>query len=336
MPNEVQIQNIQLENVSFYLHTCIEYLFMEEHTRKIALIDTILGDEGLLRYTAIKNRFASEEAEHAPENNFLEIYVANTSSIENSTIFSYKENLHKLRRKIEDHRVKIVQTISNGTDISIPSPSITLIDSVVIDSTVADADTDKNIVSPEKENTPSEILQPAQNISLLSSLESFQRSSATGHAQMIYNRKIRTVSLLLENTILKSSFVSPKPEESFEILTDITSSSLFLFIVPPKKFFSCFSPQPVRVPILKETAIVNITKASSSTYEIILKNTNTGSFEKEITKVLSFSLLDLYNREHRYTISDISNYIKWLLAMKVRMHAADSWDKKDFLESLRK
>lgn len=303
---------------------------MQDRTRKIALIDTVLGDEGLLRYTAVKNRFASEEVHTEPGSSFLSIYAARPSSVESTTIFSYKENLQKLRKKIEEHRARILQSMTNDTNmpvLSLPA-SLTVIDTVTIE--------EEEVVPAEKKSKEAEITQPVQNISLLSSLESFQTAKATGNAQMMHNKKMRAVSLLLESTMLKTTLTSPKMDDAVETVVDLTSSSLFLFIVPPRRFFSCFAPQAVKVPMMKETQIVNITKASSTTYEIILKNTNTGSFDKEITNVLSFTLLDLYNREYRYTVPDVSNYIKWLLAMKIRMHTVDSWDKKDFLESIRK
>jgi hypothetical protein len=92
----------------------------QERFKEIGIINSILGEEGVTRYNALKNRHGREVAPHA--NNFLQIYSNTKGQVEEGMIVTYQRRMERLRRKIEDSHGRALQqrlTDSTGT-ITLP------------------------------------------------------------------------------------------------------------------------------------------------------------------------------------------------------------------------
>ncbi|KAI5191465.1 hypothetical protein NECID01_1459 [Nematocida sp. AWRm77] len=305
---------------------------MQRSPSDIDIINIMLGEEGVIKYNAVKNRFLVSESDKVFQNqNFLHMYRENNVVVPNNTISSYKTNLQRLRRKIEECKVRI-------TEVTTPNnPTVTTevqkVETVKTEEVIV-------VVSPNGTKTPlaqaQAVSPPVSQIPIAqaNSLEQFKASTVFGTAVVFSNGQPREGSIKLEGTTL-SGYAPGKKGASEELSrVDLSTSKLFLVLRKKRKVFFCFNHPARYVPVEKETDIINLVKAK--THEILLKNTNTGSFTKETTLQLEFSVQDMYSHMHAYKIEDPNEFIRWLLVMKMRMHPVALWNRADLIESIQK
>ncbi|KAI5189467.1 hypothetical protein NEMIN01_0530 [Nematocida minor] len=297
---------------------------MQECTKDLDIINSILEDSGILRYNAIKNRFKNEYVDSPT----LLCFYKRTQPKDTGTtaIDMYRTNLQKLRRKIEERRVKITETTVNG----------------VLSQEVTECSTIKNeeiiqTVSPNGTATPLIVnTVPIKDISIdnVSSLDDFRYASISGSAFVNQNKKKYAADLKLEGNILTTTITDRKKKTQSVVNVDVTLAKMFLVIKNSSSFLGCFKKPTRHIHINKEVEIVNVTAGKIT--EIILKNINTGVFSKEYLKTLEFSIQDTYNSTISYEINSCEEFIRWLLVIKTRMHTVDKWNKDELLESIRR
>ncbi|KAI5181159.1 hypothetical protein NEOKW01_1378 [Nematocida sp. AWRm80] len=309
---------------------------MQDYKKEMDIINQILGEEGLLRYNAIKNRFATGYLPNPPA--LLHFYQAeNTSAadVDATTISSYRSNLQRLRRKIEERKVRTVEIIKPDSSKAVTETSETLTerteDTVVA---ISPRGTQTPItMEPSFSSTPLPSIIPL-NIAELNTLEHFQMSSAVGQVKIERYKKKVPATLQLDGTQLTCTVTNKKGEPEILPSIEITLSNLFLIVNGPKKFFNCFGDTTKLIMLKKEIDIISISK--KKTAEIILRNTNTGSFAKESLNTLLFCIKDIHNQITTFEIQDSNEFIRWLLLLKTRIHTVDLWKKEELLETIRK
>ncbi|KAI5173057.1 hypothetical protein NEFER03_2041 [Nematocida sp. LUAm3] len=304
---------------------------MQKKSSSLDIINCVLGEEGLLRYTAMKNRFICENTE-PQQRNFLHIYSDVPTEIENSAIDQYRVNLQKLRRKIEERVTRVTEVLP--TPGTCEEPVITHSETTIINKeecAIVEA-------LPEQQNTPKPngaSIYPPYSISSVASLELFKISTITGEVKFYHDKKYYTAHICIQGSLFSTTAYNTKGEEVFFSRVDLSLSHLYVVANAQSKSFFCFKQPVKRIPIEKETEIVNVTKIKTG-HSIILKNTNTENFTKEIVKNLTFCLIDPYDQMYKYRVEDTNDFIKWIVIMKIRMHAVDLWNRNDLIESIRK
>ncbi|KAI5185956.1 hypothetical protein NEHOM01_1179 [Nematocida homosporus] len=303
---------------------------MQSPIKEIDIINAILGDEGILRYNATKNRFQTEAHPGLPPTNLLRIYKSTPSLVEENTITSYRTNLLRLRRKIEERKIKTVEIIHE--DPLRHTSQVTLTQTVQTEEQIVPTPIGTDL---QPQPTLASVSLIPHEITEVASLELFRTATVTGNAKAFYNKKMRPTTITIQGTTLDTRIYNTKGEELISTTTDLTLSRLYVVVNGPRRMLPCLAPTKKKVQLEKEIELVNVTRGTHS-YEIIMKNTNTGEFIKESMQTLEFSILDSYSQHLLYQVECTSEFIKWLLIMKIRMHTVDLWEKNDLLENIRK
>ncbi|OAG32159.1 hypothetical protein NEDG_02078 [Nematocida displodere] len=306
-------------------------LRMGRSDREISIINSVLGEEGLMKYNAIKARFATEEPVAKPEKNILHIYNGAGNNVENTTIFSYKSNLQRLRKKIEEHKVRITEVFVPNSPLPQTQEVVETLKTETVETIVPvnPKDVPANITAQEK---PA-IAPPLMPIKQINTLESFRKALAHGLVKLQGVKKKQEGNIRLEETVLTEYTKSKKGEYEITAKYDVATAKLFLTAYQPRTLASCFKEIPPKTVLLdKEIQIINMSTSKKS--ELILKNTNTGCFIKTPLRKLEFTLRDSHMRNHTYEVEDEEEFIRWLTLLKLRMHPVDTWDRKELFKSM--
>lgn len=300
--------------------------------KSIGIIDTVLGEEGIIKYNATKNRFAISDAHQQAGRNFLHIYNSTTQIIENSTIETYRRNLQRLRQKIEDREEKLEEQLLIAETAQADGCNQN-VQSLVTHERIT-VSTPQSFVKESSRslllNTPKE-----QSISQFSTLEHFKYSIAHGSVTLLKNKAKKEGTLKIKNTMLISCVRNKKGGYEGQEEYDVASCKLFIVVRSKKNILSCFREAPPSyIELEKEVSIVNMNSKEKT--EVILKNTNTGNFTKLCLSKLEFSLRDRAQTMHHYIVDEPREFIRWLLLIKIRMHTVDLWKANELLESIQK
>lgn len=310
---------------------------MPPSPKDIDIINIMLGEEGVIKYNAIKNRFIMSEPDNVfKNNNFLHMYRENSAVVPDNTITSYRTNLQRLRRKIEECKVRIteVTTPLNSTAVTQVTQTQAVRTEEVIVMVTPNGSQTPVVEAPkgaEQSKTPAVSAYP---VSQANSLDQFKNATIQGPAILHLNKQLKSGIIKLEGTVLEGSVRTKKGAGELAASIDLSTAKLFLLVRKKRRFLFCFRQPLAYVPLGKEIELINLAKPKQN--EILLKNTNTGSFTKEITEHLEFALKDKYNQMHTYRIEDSDEFFKWLLIMKLRMHPVDRWNKTELIESIQK
>jgi len=296
---------------------------MEDNGEGMRIINFVLGEKGILKYNAVKNRFMVEDAEKKTA--LLHMHKENIAEAPDNTIQNYRTNLQKLRKKIEERRVRI-------TEIATPNTGQSTREVVQTETTK----TEESIVqiSPNGTRTPIVLCTPAptQHITTISTIEQFKNSNVFGSISTKHNRKRREGGIRLERTELTTSITTKKGDTEVISKIDLLTSRLFIVVKERKRVFFCFEKPARYISLDKEIDIVNI--AQGKHHEIILKNTNTGAFLRESLRTLEFCVKDARNTTHMFETENSNEFIRWILLLKMRMQPVDLWNRSELLESM--
>lgn len=300
---------------------------MEGYRKNLEIINNILEDSGIVRYNAIKNRFKNESIDSPTLLYFYKSTIPKDN--ENTTaIGTYRTNLQKLRRKIEERRVRVIEKqVGEMVTREVQEKNTVKKQETVV------------TVSPNGTVTPYEVKQPGiknTKIDLLSTLDDFKHANVFGSATVLKNKKKHSANLRLEENILATEITDRKKGTKTTVVTDITLSKVYLIFKNQKAFISCLTKPSHRVCLEKEIEIVNVNAAGEKMAEVILKNTNTGGFTKHCTASLIFSVEDVHKETVEYEIETPEEFIRWILLIKTRMHTVDRWSKDELLDLIRR
>ncbi|EHY66323.1 hypothetical protein NEAUS04_0433 [Nematocida ausubeli] len=298
---------------------------MQECKKNLDIINSILEDSGVVRYNAMKNRFRNEST----DSQTLLCLYRNTEKehMEGSAIDLYRTNLQKLRRKIEERRLKITETIRNGVTTE------------EMEETVSVRNEEEIVtISPNGTATPfvpdNSIPKYTLNVEDVKSPDDFKYATVVGTIDVLMDKKKYKSELKLDGTILETRIADKKKGTETVVSVDITLAKLFIIAKSNKTFLRCMQKPSKHIYLHKEIDIVNITNGSPA--ELILKNINIGMFIKEKIKTFEFFVQDVYNSKLSYKTSNPDEFLRWLLLIKSRMYTVDKWSKDELLQTIRK
>ncbi|OAG33404.1 hypothetical protein NEIG_00959 [Nematocida sp. ERTm5] len=297
---------------------------MEECRKDLDIINNILEDSGIVRYNAVKNRFKNDSTESQL---LLSLYKSTEpKETEFTAIDVYRTNLQKLRRKIEERRVKITETVRNGVTTEELQETTSVRNEEVLVS-----------ISPNGTATPfaPETVVPNYTINIedVKTPDDFKYATVIGQIDVVKEKKKHRSSLRLNGIFLETKITDKKKGIETVLNVDISLAKLFIVVKSSKTFLTCMKKPSKNIYLHKELDIVNITNGSPS--ELILKNVNTGEFIKEKIKTFEFFILDVYNSKISYRTNNPDEFIRWLLLIKSRMYTVDKWSKEELLQSIR-
>ncbi|KAH9385366.1 uncharacterized protein NEMAJ01_0262 [Nematocida major] len=290
-----------------------------EEKKNLAIIDKVLEDTGIVRYNALKNRFRSE-CNDSPT--LLCFYKNTPASSEETSIDLYRANLLKLRRKIEERKVRVLSHA--GRETITETLSTTVSEALVS-------------VSPNGTATPLQLESiPSYNLSVdnVGSLNDFKYATVLGAARVIKKSKQYESELKLEGHTLTTTVIDKKNDMKTIIDVDVTLAKLFLVVKNNDSFFSCMNKPTRYVHLHKEIDVMNITVGKPS--QIILKNVTNGTLFKEAVKSYEFAVQDVYGNTVLYKTQSPDEFIRWLLLIRSRMYTVDRWSKDELLNSIRR
>lgn len=337
--------------------------------REMQIIDLLLGEEGVIRYNAVKSRFGGSDSK-----SLLHLYTNFTSSVEEGAIFSYHKRLERLRKKIEDARRRAAVARPYEASASLIS-SATMRDSISIsiseEEVLAEEAQDgkqgagpaagqpsSSAICPQPASQASQVgaqradssgrearkAEEAVQVSQLTNLESLKFANIVGSVKVMDNEKKIPAVLKLENGRLIEMWAardraqgSGRRQEAREKKAeyDVAPSKLFLVCRKKSLFSLCFSKKTTVsfVSLGKEISVVNFLKNNRG-YEIILKNTQTSKFARIKLQTLELCIQDGNYKNHFYLMECHESFVRWILALKFRIDAVDLWNGSELWNSL--
>lgn len=360
------------------------------------IIDSLLGEEGMIKYNVVKNRLSATQTEAGPEN-LLHLYGNFKNKVDYRGIASYRENMEKLhdkirssaernkyRERIESFHNKIKGSADGGDtagsmadsrdgakdpanggsrmselENSIMSyrSSMASLESMLSGSKDVDIATiitysssgtspskkrdgseregDKKIPASLKDRRigPSATLQEAISVDELMNLESLKFANIFGQVEEICDDKKTPILLEIQNGKLRE--LCPKKDKNqrpgnpeYTLAWEYEIPPCKLFVVSRKKTFLSFlrgrKTQMSFVPLGREMDIMNVL-TNKNGYEMILKNTQTARCKKIFLESLEICVQDGRFKNHFYKIEKPDSFIRWVLALKLRIDSVEFW-----------
>lgn len=300
---------------------------MEEYKRNLEIINSILEDTGIVRYNAIKNRFKNESMD-SPTLLYFYKSIIPVEEENTSAIGAYRENLQKLRRKIEERRIRVIEREIDGVETKeVQEETVVRNQELIVD--VGQEEGRMTVVG----STP---VVKNVRIGFLSTLEDLKYATVSGSAIAKKGKNKLAAEISLEGNIFTSEITEKKKKTKTIIRTDVTLAKVYLIFKEQKRILSYLSRPPQKVCIEKETEIINLNKIKGNLTEVILKNANTGVFTKYITRSLGFSVKEAHKNPIDYEIGTEDEFVRWALLLKTRMYTVDRWSKDELLELIRR